>query len=63
MADEIDRQLERDQQIEELRVKQIRSRAAQIPAGEPGECHHCGEDFARLINRACARCRDRLKLP
>jgi len=41
----------------------IRTQAAQIPAGEPGECAYCGELKPRLVNGACARCRDQFHLP
>jgi len=34
-----------------------------LPKGEPGVCEYCGFDSPRLINQACARCRDELRLP
>jgi hypothetical protein len=43
-------------------VHAIRAKAQAIPAGEPGECDHCGEFSPRLVRGACARCRDKLKL-
>ena len=39
-----------------------RAKAARMPVGDPGECEYCGEHFARLVNRACGRCRDEYKL-
>jgi hypothetical protein len=29
-----------------------------IPAGVPGTCENCGEDFARLVDGQCGFCRD-----
>ncbi len=37
--------------------------ARDIQPGEPGECDLCGEQSGRLINGACAPCRDKYKLP
>lgn len=31
--------------------------AADIPAGEAGQCDYCEENYARLVNGVCARCR------
>ena len=28
-----------------------------------GDCELCGEHYVRLVNRTCARCRDKYKLP
>lgn len=63
MADEIDRQLERDEILEAANLKLIRGKAAVMPVGQPGDCDLCGEWSARLVNGACASCRDRYKLP
>lgn len=38
----------------------VRRAAAAIPEGEPGECEDCGEESPRLVDRLCARCRDRI---
>ena len=38
----------------------VRRAAAAIPAGEPGECEECGEESPRLVERLCARCRERI---
>ena len=43
-------------------VKEAMRRAAEIPIGSPGECSFCGEQSARLVNTACAPCRDRYGL-
>jgi hypothetical protein len=45
------------------REAEIRRRAEQIPAGEPGECDYCGTPTPRLVGGACAPCRDRYRLP
>ena len=44
-------------------VARIAEAAAKIPPGEPGDCDLCGEWSGRLVNGACARCRDKYKLP
>lgn len=44
------------------REAEIRRAAASIPAGEPGDCDICGEWSGRLVNGACAPCRDRHRL-
>jgi hypothetical protein len=41
----------------------IRNHAARIPVGNAGECELCGEWSGRLVNAACAPCRDKYKLP
>lgn len=61
MADEIDRA---DAEVERSLAEAIRrNRKAEIPAGNPGECDLCGEWSGRLVNGACAPCRDKYKLP
>lgn len=39
-----------------------RAAAADIPAGEPGDCDFCGEFFSRLVGGACGACRDHYRL-
>ena len=41
----------------------IRAKAAAIDPGEPGDCDLCGEWSGRLVNSACAPCRDKYRLP
>ena len=36
--------------------------AAVLVQGVPGECEYCGYDSPRLVNNACAPCRDLHKL-
>ena len=63
MADIADVTGERMEVQEAADIAEIRRKAAQIPKGEPGECERCGEPSWRLVGGACARCRDRFKLP
>ena len=63
MSDEIDNQLTRDAPWDESAIKRVREQAAMIPVGKPGECDLCGEWSGRLVNGACAPCRDLYKLP
>jgi hypothetical protein len=44
-------------------IKAARDQAENMPAGEPGDCDLCGEWTGRLVGGACARCRDRYRLP
>lgn len=44
----------------ESSLAMVRRAAAAIPAGEPGECEECGEESPRLVERLCARCRERI---
>lgn len=47
------------QQIEhEHRMRAIRAARAPVPAGEPGDCHDCGDESPRLVDRLCAPCRE-----
>lgn len=56
MPDEIDLAQER----EEIATRDaIRRASKDIRPGNPGECDFCGEWSGRLVNGACAHCRDR----
>lgn len=57
MADKIDQTAEREERLEELQRKY--HKPYEVPAGEPGECELCGEWSGRLVDGACAPCRDR----
>mgnify|MGYP000064796435 CR=1 FL=1 len=61
MANE-DERLERETQYAEDRkadaIREINRQAMAMAIGEPGECDYCGNDSLRLVNGACARCRD-----
>lgn len=63
MADEIDKGCEREQMDRDLALQSIRREAAAIPPGTSGECDLCGEHSMRLVDGACAPCRDKYKLP
>jgi hypothetical protein len=58
--DEIDRAQER----EELdRSNAIRAALRPLDPGAPGDCDLCGEWSGRIVNGACAPCRDKYRLP
>lgn len=59
MTDIFDRATEREEKDRELALKAAMQRAAEIPAGNPGECDLCGEFCGRLVQGSCARCRDK----
>jgi hypothetical protein len=62
MPDEIDLAQDRERIATDDAIRQVQRRA-DLPAGAPGECDLCGEQSARLVNGACAPCRDKYKLP
>ena len=61
--DEVDHQLNRDAPWDEAMIKKARDLAAKIPKGVHGVCWSCDEWSQRLVQGACATCRDRYKLP
>jgi len=63
MADEIDIANDRAQADNERAVAEARDKARQIPVDNAGDCDLCGEWPGRLVGGACARCRDRYRLP
>lgn len=60
--DDIDAAQQREQEDTERALMAARMTCAAIPIGEPGECELCGEWSGRLVEGACAPCRDRFKL-
>ena len=62
MSDEVDRAQDLERMSNEDALQAARKKAQAMPTGEPGECEWCGEYFARLVNGACGRCRDKWKL-
>lgn len=68
MADEIDATADRIENEVSFTVGELCLKAAAIPAGYPGECFFCGEEFARVVEvtdprsgervDSCGRCRD-----
>lgn len=58
--DEIDRAQEREQQD---RDRAIAAAAHDLAPGHPGDCDLCGEHSMRLVEGACAPCRDKYHLP
>ncbi len=62
-GDLIDQANDRAAELTADREKEIRRAAADIPAGEPGVCEYCDDKTPRLVGGACARCRDKYRLP
>lgn len=60
MTDEIDRAQDREQQDRE---RAIAAAARDLVPGHAGDCDLCGEHSMRLVEGACAPCRDRYHLP
>lgn len=58
--DEVDRAT---QEVDRMLAEALRNSRAELAPGIPGECDLCGEDSLRLVRGACARCRDKFKLP
>jgi len=58
-ADKIDRANEAAQKNLDAAIEAARS---DIPPGNPGDCDLCGEWTGRLIDGACAPCRDEFNL-
>lgn len=63
MADDADLAGKDTELVTDLALAAIRNKAKQMAKGEPGDCALCGEPSLRLVNRACAGCRDKYKLP
>lgn len=56
-------EVDRAQQAAEIELEnRISAARGEIKAGVAGECDLCGEYSSRLINGACAPCRDKYKL-
>lgn len=62
MADECDYAKEVEEQTLARNIAQV-LKNGEIKPGNQGDCDLCGEWSGRLINAACAPCRDRYKLP
>lgn len=61
MTDEIDVANDYEDRRKQQIIDSIR-RQAQLKKGREGDCEFCGEWSSRLINDACAPCRDKYKL-
>lgn len=57
--DEIDRAQEREQQD---RDRAIAAASRELAPGTTGDCDLCGEHSMRLVEGACAPCRDKYHL-
>lgn len=62
MADDIDRAADSVMRDTEHLIARALKRPP-MPVGTPGDCDLCGEWSGRLVEGACAPCRDRYKLP
>lgn len=63
MNDEADNAAEHIEREEAAAIAAIQAKRAAQPVGIAGECDLCGEWMLRLVDGACAPCRDRYKLP
>ena len=61
MADEFDRASELEEHHRQLAL--TNRPAFELVPGVPGECDICGYWSGRLVQGACAPCRDQFKLP
>lgn len=61
--DTIDFAQDREQQDTANALAAVRTAAAKIPEGTKGDCDLCGEFTMRLVEGACAPCRDKYRLP
>ncbi len=62
MSDEVDQANDQHELITDKAIALIRKKATLAP-GVEGDCDLCGEWTGRLIEGACAPCRDKYKLP
>lgn len=62
MVDSVDSSNDKSQDELDNIIATARSKALDIPTGNPGECDLCGHWSGRLVLGACAPCRDRWKL-
>lgn len=60
MADEADRANDYAQAALDAAIQ---NNSKSLPPGVEGDCELCGEWSGRLVDGACAPCRDRYKLP
>lgn len=63
MADEADLANDRAMEDTQRALDAARRAAALIPSGTAGDCDFCGEWTSRLVDGACAPCRDARRLP
>jgi hypothetical protein len=50
-------------EVERYLAEAIRQNSRELAPGKPGECDLCGQHSMRLVDGACAPCRDKHKLP
>lgn len=63
MSDDVDNANDHIEREEAAALKAVQANRDAQPVGVPGECDLCGEWMLRLVDGACAPCRDRYKLP
>lgn len=62
MADIADQAGDLIDDSEAMNIARIRMHAANMVNHGGGICEYCDEEFSRLVNGACGRCRDEFKL-
>jgi hypothetical protein len=60
-VDEIDLYEARIEIERQAGISDASKAAKNMPAGKEGECWLCGEHSKRIVNMACAPCRDKYK--
>lgn len=59
LTDPLDFAADLSQKLAEDEIGRVRRAAASMPEGTQGDCDFCGYWSGRLVNGACAPCRDR----
>lgn len=62
MADIADQAGDLIDEAEAQHIARIRKAASSMVNHGAGICEYCEEEFSRLVNGACGRCRDEYKL-
>ena len=60
--DTVDTASEYEQKERDNQIAAAIASAAKFDPGEAGDCELCGHYFARIVEGACARCRDKYGL-
>lgn len=58
LTDPLDFAADLSQKLADDEIGRIRRAAAEIPVGSQGDCDFCGYWSGRLVDGACAPCRD-----
>lgn len=62
MADIADQAGDLIDEYDAMNIAKARKAASEMVNHGAGICEHCEEEFSRLVNGACGRCRDEFKL-